>query len=185
VPHRPATPGKLSLHSALGDLADPSHFDNWRPTLPIRKTRGFVLVRVHAPKLFAVGIKDGHQIMMMLTTPIFFEIGLRLIRCFFRRGLRHADVHVLRVVERLSQEKRNSASTNPQSNVHSIITTARNKHRLTRPRSLNLTIRQHIAPPLSPLPVKKMGEVPATAIQTCPKIVAGHETFADFLRLYR
>jgi hypothetical protein len=81
--------------SLLGNLTDARRFNDRRPALPLGKTRRFILVGVHAAKLFPVCVVDGDEPMVMLSSPILSESTLFFTRRFLGRYFRHSDFPVL------------------------------------------------------------------------------------------
>jgi hypothetical protein len=59
----------------LGNLGDSRRFHHGRAPLAFCKTRGLVLVGVNAAERFAIGIVNGNEVMMMLASSVFSEIG--------------------------------------------------------------------------------------------------------------
>lgn len=60
--------------------------------MPVRKASGFIFVGVHTSKLFAVGVKNGDQPVMMLAAAVFIEGGFFVSRTALRWSLGHGAI---------------------------------------------------------------------------------------------
>jgi hypothetical protein len=72
-----------------GNLRNAGGLHHGRAPLPIREARGFVLVGIDAPELFAVGVVHADEKMVMFAAAIFAKRKF----VFFRTLLRHSFCH--------------------------------------------------------------------------------------------
>jgi hypothetical protein len=72
-----------------GNLSNPSGLNHGGTPLTLREARSFIFVRVNSAKLFPIGVKDTHQVMVMLAAAIFAESSLASNARFFRVSFYH------------------------------------------------------------------------------------------------
>ena len=62
--------GNRQAKKRLGNLSNASRFYHRRAALTLREPRGFVLIRVHAPELLAIGVVNADQPMMVFAAAV-------------------------------------------------------------------------------------------------------------------
>ena len=87
----PAQSQTLNNQEGSGNLRNPRGLYHRRAALALREARRLILVRVHAPELFPVGIVNTDEEMVMFAAAILAKRSLASSRTFFRLTFCHVD----------------------------------------------------------------------------------------------